>query len=702
MVYKIDFINGETITWRLENGEKIPEKKPGYRPHFYISGKRKDLRDLRPWIQDLRGVVATRFERWKTSLSSKKKERVLRVDVSKEEKIMETVNRTKKKFSRSRYRFYNVGFTPQFRYCLQENVNPKQEKLEKLELGLPRKKLAEKDLSDLRVDGKEFSSERKVLKALKQEISEQDPGILLVDRGEILPLIEEKIEEYGLRFSLGKMDELQQLAGENTVSSYGKTVHANARYNVPGRVVIDRSNSFLLSETTMEGLWDLVSRSYKPLQELAWGSIGNLLTAIEVRKAYSEDILTPWKNWEPEKPKKASTMHKADRGGFIFSPEPGLYEDVYEVDFASLYPNIMIEKKISPETVDCSCCNNSEVPELGFSICQKREDGFISEVLRPLVEDRSRYKGLVQEAEGDEKRFLQGSIDAIKWILVSCFGYMGHSHASYGAIKCHQAINAYDREIMLEAKKILENRGYEIKHGIVDSLWVSEREGKSKEIHKVCKEVSKEVGIDLEFEYDFEWVAFLPRSNSEANIGTLNRYFGKKRNGEFKTAGIETEQSSKPAFVQEAQMQMIKAFDQERNPDDVIKTVKEKIKELETGEPDPEDLVIEKTASKSLEAYSVENRTVAALKRYREKSIDVRPGQEVKYVVRDDNAEALDRVRLDFEASSYDTGFYRTELLRACESILSPLGLDREDIRRELEQESSVRLSEMGAQGFEP
>lgn len=270
MVYKIDFINGETIPCGLENGEKIPENQPDYRPHLYISGTRKDLRSLRPWIQDLRGVVATRFERWKTSLSSKKKERVLRVDVSEEEKVMETVNRAKKNFPRSRYRFYNVGFTPQFRYCLQNDVDPKKEKLENIELELPRKKLADKDISGLEVDGETFSSEDKALKALKRKISEEDPGILPVDRGEILPLIEEKFDEHGFRFSLVKMDELQQLAGGATVSSYGKTVHANAHYNVPGRIVIDRSNFFMLSETMMEGLWDLIDRNYKHLQELVW------------------------------------------------------------------------------------------------------------------------------------------------------------------------------------------------------------------------------------------------------------------------------------------------------------------------------------------------------------------------------------------------------------------------------------------------
>ncbi|EHK01375.1 DNA polymerase I [Candidatus Haloredivivus sp. G17] len=87
----------------------------------------------------------------------------------------------------------------------------------------------------------------------------------------------------------------------------------------------------MLSEAGMKGLYNLVSRTWKPLQEVAWASIGNILTAIEIRQAYSNNILTPWKNWQPETPKKASTMRKADRGGFIFNPRPEVYEDVHDL-----------------------------------------------------------------------------------------------------------------------------------------------------------------------------------------------------------------------------------------------------------------------------------------------------------------------------------------------------------------------------------
>lgn len=51
------------------------------------------------------------------------------------------------------------------------------------------------------------------------------------------------------------------------------------------RAIIDESNTFFRSQTNLDGCLDLVSRSRKPLQELAWSSIGNILTAIQIREA---------------------------------------------------------------------------------------------------------------------------------------------------------------------------------------------------------------------------------------------------------------------------------------------------------------------------------------------------------------------------------------------------------------------------------
>ncbi|TKX83185.1 DNA polymerase I, partial [Halorubrum sp. SS5] len=111
----------------------------------------------------------------------------------------------------------------------------------------------------------------------------------------------------------------QQLASRSTYSSYGRVGHSPARYNVPGRAIIDESNTFFYGETNLDGVLDLVSRSNKPVQELAWASIGNVLTAIQICEAHDRDVLVPWNSWRHEFYKPMGTLHDADRGGFIFA-----------------------------------------------------------------------------------------------------------------------------------------------------------------------------------------------------------------------------------------------------------------------------------------------------------------------------------------------------------------------------------------------
>ncbi|GAA0676433.1 hypothetical protein ACFQDG_01510 [Natronoarchaeum mannanilyticum] len=65
-----------------------------------------------------------------------------------------------------------------------------------------------------------------------------------------------------------------------------------------------------------------------------------------------------------------------------------------------------------------------------------------------------------------------------------------------------------------------------------------------------------------------------------------------------------------------------------------------------------------------------------------------RPGQSVQYVVVDD-ARSRERVRLAFELiDDYDADL----LVRACESVVSPLGWKRKRIRRYLRDGENLTL----------
>ena len=88
---------------------------------------------------------------------------------------------------------------------------------------------------------------------------------------------------------------------------------------------------------------------------------------------------------------------------------------------------------------------------------------------------------------------------------------------------------------------------------------------------------------------------------------------------------------------------------------------------------------------------------MAALERAADLGLGRAPGQSVSYVVVDDAKDSRERVRLaSEELDKYDVGFYRELLVRAATSVLSPLGWQKSDIERELEQYTESNLASFG------
>ncbi|MBP1923748.1 DNA polymerase elongation subunit (family B) [Halorubrum alkaliphilum] len=118
----------------------------------------------------------------------------------------------------------------------------------------------------------------------------------------------------------------------------------------------------------------------------------------------------------------------------------------------------------------------------------------------------------------------------------------------------------------------------------------------------------------------------------------------------------------------------------------------------EAGTVAVERLVERNRVSKPLKGYSQNTQNVAALTRARDQDLAIHPGQDIEYVVVDDEKSSRERVALAHEEmDSYDVSYYETQLVRAVESVLSPLGWDRSDIRRELSGERDAVLSSFGA-----
>jgi len=540
--------------------------------------------------------------------------------------------------------------------------------------------------------------EKAKLLRLVKEVREYNPDVLLTKGGDsfIFPYLTKRavLNSIGNKFILSR--ENIPLSPKHrrgrTYFSYGRTFYRAPTQRLYGRVHIDENNTFILRESGFEGLIEIARSCRVPLHRAARSSIGTSMSSLQCYQAVRDGFLIPRNKRVGEAFKSAYELLVGDRGGFVYEPRMGIHEKVGEVDFSSMYPSLMAKYNISSETVLCDCCPDSKlrIPELDYHICEKRE-GIVPKVLSFAVKKRLLYKKLAKETEDERLREIykrrQG---ALKWILVTCFGYLGYRNAKFGTVDGHMGVCAFGRQTLLKASHIAEKRGFNVIHGIVDSLWLKKDDSISEDYAELCEEISGEVGIPLDFEGFFKWIVFLP-SKIHPNVPVLNRYYGAKDDGSIKVRGLEVRRRDTPKFIYDAQMEMIKVLASaddskafvERIPY-ALKVVKDYRQRLLNGEIPIWDLIITKRLSKAPEKYTQKVSQLIAAEQLLKEGVEVSAGKSVKFLFTSAKNKRYERrVRakdLIEEGTSADVKKYLLLLYSAASNILSPFGYSPKDV----------------------
>lgn len=532
------------------------------------------------------------------------------------------------------------------------------------------------------------------LRALQRHLTYCDPDIILTEHGDavLLPMLTRLAGEERIPVPFNR-DPCAGYATSNASSyfSYGRIVHKEGAFELAGRWHLDMENSFMMTEASLDGVLEIARMTQLPVQHQSRATIGSALSSMQLSWAYRNRYLIPAKKREPEEFKPASTLLLADRGGLIFQPELGFHEQVAELDFVSMYPTIMVEHNVSPETVNCRCCSNTRVPELGYTICERRE-GIVPATLRTVVAKRRVYKQRKKalKAEGDPLWMLYDRRqNALKWMLVTCFGYLGYKNARFGRIEAHESVNAFSRDAILRAKEIAEGEGYHLIHGIVDCVWLKKAGASRDDYEQLAAAISRDVGIDLSLEGIYNWILF-PSSKMDPQAPTANRYVGWYTNGDIKIRGIEVRRRDTPLFVKRLQGELLKIMGEasdvqgvERLLPAVLAKAGEFIDTLRRGSVDPHDLVIRCHLLRDPEEYTTNTVNASAAKALNEAGIHLAAGEMVEYIVvdatgkkRPEKARPLELYALE---DGYDIAFYTTQALKAIETLILPFGysLDR-------------------------
>jgi len=542
--------------------------------------------------------------------------------------------------------------------------------------------------------------EEELLRALVGELARTDPDVLLTEGGDSfdLPWLYRRAAACGLspaEFPLGRERvRFRPSRPARSFESYGRILHRDAFYPLPGRFHVDRENSFLYRDAELAGLVDAARLSRLSLTTVVRQSPGTCFTAMEMAHALELGAHVPWKKNRPEGFRRADQLVAADRGGVIFLPPVGVHDHVDEFDFASLYPHIMVTKNLSAETLECRCCPESPVraPGLGYRSCTRRI-GLIPRTLAPLLARRLAYKAALKRPgiDSEEAIRLKRRVKMLKWILVTAFGYQGYRNARFGRIECHEAINAYARDLLARLVPEAERAGYSVVHGIVDSLWLRPNDpDHPPDPEAFARRMTERVGMPLGYEGRYRWIVFLPAVTH--GLGVPNRYYGYYEHGEFKLRGIGARRHDTTVLVRRFEGEVLALFRTARDADAVRALVPRALaradlfaEEVRAGTWPVDELLISHRIGQAPEAFVTFTDSVAALRQLEAAGAKRGPGEVVRYVLLDRrNRSFRERVRpaeLLKGSERYDAGAYLELLARAAETLLAPLGVDREQLR---------------------
>ncbi|MFH0988664.1 MAG: DNA polymerase domain-containing protein [bacterium] len=557
----------------------------------------------------------------------------------------------------------------------------------------------------------EQESARDVLDTLNWHLHRCDPDIILTEYGDsiLLPHITALASQCNMQMLLNR----DAAAGykttkESSFFQYGRIVHKDGAFEIAGRWHVDEKNSFTMGEADLDGLYEMARLTQMCGQREARASIGTSMSSLQLSWAHKNGILIPSKKREPEEFKSAATLMLADRGGLIFNPPSGYHEDVAELDFVSMYPTIMVKHNISPETINCRCCRNTKVPELNYTVCEKRT-GIVPATLDMVVKKRAYYKQKKREYKGKDEalfRKYDRRQNALKWMLVSCFGYLGYKNARFGRIEAHESVNAVSRDSILKAKEIAESHGYRMLHAIIDCMWLKKPGATEADYERLCKEIGVKVGIDISLEGMYNWILF-PSSKTDPLISTANHYVGWYRFGEIKMRGIEARRRDTPMFIKNLQAAMLDRMAVARSiggieamVPDLLEVLRNYVALLRSGKANPMDLVMKRHITKDADEYANNSISAVVSKMVKEMGVPLSPGESIEFIILDQSGkkrpEKAKPLALYAFEDGYDIEQYTEFALRAAETLLLPFGYDVEKLKEYLN--IAVRARRRGRQ----
>ncbi len=290
------------------------------------------------------------------------------------------------------------------------------------------------------------------------------------------------------------------------------------------------------------------------------------------------------------------------QAAWVMNTVPGRHENVALVDFASLYPNIILSANLchttltdkpGPNTLTLNIPpkmddDGSYIPGTGgtFHWLQDKE-GILPKVVKDMLALRKHYKGLMKAATDPDEQLGYDMLQmAVKVAVNAIYGMLGSKkiRGQWSSYEIAQSITYLGRESISMLVDKSEDMGYRGLAGHTDSCYIQvpfdEAEVVANELTRIAQEEMNLKYLDVELEAFFPY--WFTARVKNMNFGVKS--FPPNEAGKMKVTGFSIKASSAPVMTKEILGKVFTLISTGKSEEDIFNEVRPLIRSAYNGE----------------------------------------------------------------------------------------------------------------------
>jgi len=339
-------------------------------------------------------------------------------------------------------------------------------------------------------------------------------------------------------------------------------------------------------------------------------------------------------------------------GATVIEPDCGYYANspIATLDFASLYPSIMMRHNLSFDTLiftnehaareQIGPDDWAETPNGYRFVTRERKKGILPMILENLLDRRKMAKRAMKEAtDAFTRGIMNGRQLALKMCANSVYGYCGSPTCAIPCQGISTGVTSHGRKMIFDSKAFVEARHPDCKviYGDTDSIMIKFPAGTT-----VATAIVRAKGMETQFveegffakpvflEYEKVFFPFLLLKKKKY---VAYKFENDPTVGKIDAKGIEMVRRDNCLLVSKTQKRVIDILLRERDIDGAIKFLTTTLRCLAMGEVDRNDLVVSKALKKWDYVNPQPHATLAEKLKARNPADPPRLGDRIPFVI---------------------------------------------------------------------